>query len=229
MAVWSASRTSGRPARTLQDGLAPTVGSGISQTFDSGVLRRKTVQEGEGKRDDQLMSTVPEAVRLEPARRVQNPKIGTQTPQETEARGTRLSAQRVRAKHARKAETVADDLTRFLGHSLKRQRFWELDGLIEEIAGGAGVTPLECLKAAVFYFANKGGSDHVENPQGLDFRFFTYEEEKMLSDAGHGDVVNNAENLSDEQRTIAEETVIDIAVEGLLEDSYEAAAYLDRE
>jgi hypothetical protein len=95
MAVWSASRTSGRPARTLQDGLAPTVGSGISQTFDSGVLRRKTVQEGEGKRDDQLMSTVPEAVRLEPARRVQNPKIGTQTPQETEARGTRLSAQRV--------------------------------------------------------------------------------------------------------------------------------------
>jgi hypothetical protein len=38
-------------------------------------------------------------------------KLAPQTSQETKARDMWLSAHRVRAKHARKAETAADDLT----------------------------------------------------------------------------------------------------------------------
>jgi hypothetical protein len=55
------------------------------------------------------------------------------------------------------------------------------DGLLNEIAKNAGVTPHEVLRAAFFHFTSTDASSEFEaNPRSLKFRFPTEEEEALL-------------------------------------------------
>jgi hypothetical protein len=60
-------------------------------------------------------------VSIEPDRRVQNPKVGTIKLLKKSKRETLECQPAGYGARARKAETVTDDLTRFLGHSVERQ------------------------------------------------------------------------------------------------------------
>jgi hypothetical protein len=94
-----------------------------------------------------------------------------------------------------------------------------LDEGLESIAFHAGVPIVDVLRAAVFYFTNNAANEFMENPQSLNFRFFSDEEEEMLRGSGHHRIVDCAGILAGDDQAIGEQVVIDCAVEKLLQES----------
>jgi hypothetical protein len=92
-----------------------------------------------------------------------------------------------------------------------------LEAGLESIAFHAGVPTVDVLRAAVFCFTNHGADEFMENPQSLNFRFFSDEEEEMLRGSGHHRIVDCAGILAGDDQAIAEQVVIDCAVERLLQ------------